>query len=79
VITDNLSVIKTPAIRAWAKRNKVELCLTPTQASWADPAAGGITGDAPQADPDASEATEPETEPTPSAGSQPVAVDRSLT
>jgi hypothetical protein len=37
VITDNLSVNKTPAIRAWAKRHKVELCLTPTQASWANP------------------------------------------
>jgi hypothetical protein len=37
VITDNLSANKTPAIRAWAARNKVELCLTPTQASWANP------------------------------------------
>jgi len=24
-------------IRAWAARNKVELCLTPTGASWANP------------------------------------------
>ena len=24
-------------IRAWAARNKVELCLTPTSASWANP------------------------------------------
>jgi transposase len=37
VILDNLSANKTPAIRAWAKRNKVALCLTPTQASWANP------------------------------------------
>jgi transposase len=37
VILDNLSANKTRAIRAWARRNKVELCLTPTQASWANP------------------------------------------
>src|SRR3954454_14260986 len=37
VIRDNLSANKTPAIRAWAIRNKVELCLTPTSASWANP------------------------------------------
>ncbi|MBO3744409.1 IS630 family transposase [Actinoplanes flavus] len=37
VIMDNLSANKTPAIRAWAARNKVELCLTPTSASWANP------------------------------------------
>jgi transposase len=37
VILDNLSANKTPAIRTWAKRNKVELCLTPTSASWANP------------------------------------------
>jgi transposase len=37
VILDNLSANKTAAIRAWARRNKVELCLTPTQASWANP------------------------------------------
>jgi transposase len=37
VILDNLSANKTPAIRAWARRNKVELCLTPTSASWANP------------------------------------------
>jgi hypothetical protein len=30
VIMDNLSANKTPTIRAWALRNKVELCLTPT-------------------------------------------------
>lgn len=35
VILDNLSANKTPMIRAWAARNKVELCLTPTSASWA--------------------------------------------
>jgi hypothetical protein len=34
VILDNLSANKTPAVRAWAKRNKVELCFTPTNASW---------------------------------------------
>jgi Integrase core domain. len=37
VIMDNLSANKTPAIRAWAARNKVELCFTPTSASWANP------------------------------------------
>jgi transposase len=37
VIMDNLSANKTPAIRTWAKKNKVELCLTPTSASWANP------------------------------------------
>jgi DDE superfamily endonuclease len=37
VIMDNLSANKTPTIRAWAKKNKVELCLTPTYASWANP------------------------------------------
>jgi hypothetical protein len=33
---DNLSANKTPAVRAWAVRNKVELCSTPTYASWAN-------------------------------------------
>ncbi|MCY0955337.1 IS630 family transposase [Streptomyces sp. H27-S2] len=37
VIMDNLSANKTPAIRTWAGKNKVELCLTPTSASWANP------------------------------------------
>ena len=37
VILDNLSANKTPAIRAWARNNNVELCLTPTSASWANP------------------------------------------
>jgi transposase len=37
VIMDNLSANKTPAIRAWAHKNKVRLCLTPTYASWANP------------------------------------------
>jgi hypothetical protein len=27
---------ETPAIRTWAQRHKVELCLTPTTASWAN-------------------------------------------
>jgi hypothetical protein len=31
VICDNLSANKTPTIRTWARRNKVELCLTPDQ------------------------------------------------
>jgi len=34
VITDNLSANKTPAIRRWARRENVELCLTPTNASF---------------------------------------------
>ncbi|PVZ09035.1 IS630 family transposase [Actinomycetospora cinnamomea] len=37
VIMDNLSANKTPAVRAWAGKNKVELCFTPTYASWANP------------------------------------------
>lgn len=37
VILDNWSGNKTTAIRAWARRHKAELCLTPTQASWANP------------------------------------------
>jgi transposase len=37
VIMDNLSANKTPTVRAWAARHKVELCLTPTSASWANP------------------------------------------
>jgi transposase len=37
IICDNLSANTTPAIRAWAARHKVELCLTPTYASWANP------------------------------------------
>jgi transposase len=37
VILDNLAANKTPAIRAWAKRENVELCLTPANASWANP------------------------------------------
>jgi DDE superfamily endonuclease len=37
VILDNLSANKTPAIRRWAQRAKVELCFTPTNASWANP------------------------------------------
>ena len=35
IICDNLSANTTPAI--WAKRNKVELVLTSTSASWANP------------------------------------------
>jgi transposase len=37
IICDNLSASTTPAIRAWAAAHKVELCLTPTSASWANP------------------------------------------
>jgi transposase len=37
IILDNLSSNKTPAIRKWAKKNNVELCFTPTSASWANP------------------------------------------
>ncbi len=37
VILDNLSANKTPAIRAWAAKQKVRLCFTPTNASWANP------------------------------------------
>jgi hypothetical protein len=36
VFCDNLSANKTPAIRRWAKRENVELCFTPTNASWAN-------------------------------------------
>jgi transposase len=37
VIMDNLSANKTPPIRRWARRENVELCFTPTSASWANP------------------------------------------
>ena len=37
IVCDNLSCNTTPAIRTWAAAHKVELCLTPTNASWADP------------------------------------------
>ena len=37
VILDNLAANKTPAIRRWVKRENVELCFTPTNASWANP------------------------------------------
>lgn len=37
VILNNLSANKTPAVRAWAKKHKVQLCLTPTSACWANP------------------------------------------
>jgi transposase len=37
VILDNLPANKTPAIRRWARRENVELCFTPTNASWANP------------------------------------------
>jgi hypothetical protein len=37
VVLDNLSVHKGMQLRTWAVRNKVELCFTPTYASWASP------------------------------------------
>src|SRR6266516_201907 len=37
VILGNLPANKTPAIRRWAARANVELCFTPTSASWANP------------------------------------------
>ncbi|MFJ2095469.1 IS630 family transposase [Streptomyces sp. NPDC087901] len=37
VILDNLSAHKGDKIRRWAKKNRVELCFTPTYASWANP------------------------------------------
>ncbi|WKV75971.1 IS630 family transposase [Streptomyces sp. PCS3-D2] len=37
VILDNLSAHKGAKIRQWARRNNVELCFTPTNASWANP------------------------------------------
>lgn len=36
IICDNLSCNTTPTIRSWAATHKVELCLTPTNASWAN-------------------------------------------
>jgi hypothetical protein len=37
VIVDNWSGNKTATICAWAAKRKVELCFTPTGASWANP------------------------------------------
>ncbi len=37
IILDNLSAHTGDKIRRWAKKNKVELCFTPTNASWANP------------------------------------------
>lgn len=37
VILGNLSAHKGDKIRGWAKKNRVELCFTPTYASWANP------------------------------------------
>ncbi|WRZ37998.1 transposase family protein [Streptomyces sp. NBC_00151] len=37
VILDNLSAHKGDAIRRWARKNRVQLCFTPTYASWANP------------------------------------------
>lgn len=37
ILLDNLSAHTGAGIRRWAKKNKVELCFTPTYASWANP------------------------------------------
>jgi len=37
VILDNLSAHKGSKILRWARKNKVRLCFTPTNASWANP------------------------------------------
>jgi hypothetical protein len=37
VIVGNLAATKTPAIRRWARRDNTGLCLTPANASWANP------------------------------------------
>ncbi|WP_017588693.1 IS630 family transposase [Nocardiopsis ganjiahuensis] len=37
VVLDNLSAHKGSKISQWARRNKVNLCFTPTNASWANP------------------------------------------
>ena len=37
IILDDLSAHTGDKIRRWAKKNKVELCFTPTNASWANP------------------------------------------
>jgi hypothetical protein len=37
IILDNLSAHTSGDIRRWAKKNKAELCFTPTYASWANP------------------------------------------
>ncbi len=37
LILDNLAAHKSADIRRWAKKNKVNLCFTPTYASWANP------------------------------------------
>ena len=36
-VGDDLSANKTPAIRRWARRENVELCFTPVNASWVNP------------------------------------------
>lgn len=37
IILDNLSAHRGDKIRVWARVNRVELCFTPTYASWANP------------------------------------------
>jgi DDE superfamily endonuclease len=45
VIMDNLSANTTPAVHAWAEKSKVQLCLTPTYYSWANPIEAIRTGE----------------------------------
>lgn len=47
VILDNLSAHKGADIRHWANQNKVELCFTPTYASWGEPDRGPLRATAP--------------------------------
>ena len=44
VILDNLSVHKTPKVRARCEANNVELCFTPTSTSWANPIESHLGG-----------------------------------
>nr|WP_235433311.1 IS630 family transposase [Protofrankia coriariae] len=37
IVLDNLSAHTGTRIRSWARRNRAELCFTPTYASWANP------------------------------------------
>lgn len=39
---DNLSAHKGAKIRQWVWKNNVELCFTPTNASWANPDRGAL-------------------------------------
>lgn len=37
MILGNLSALRGDTVRRWASKNRVELCLTPAYASWANP------------------------------------------